>query len=373
MKLTYLPSGISCQCDLNHKIMKNKFSLFLSFMLTVSVVYSQPVIIDSQIYSPQQLVTNVLIGGGIQVSNVVYTGSYAARGYFDATGSSFDTIMHTGIAMTNGSIINMGGPNNSSAITTNQNLPGDSDLSAMISPCITYDASVLEFDFIPQSDSIQLRYVFGSEEYPEYVFSNFIDVFGFFLTGPDPSGGNYLHHNIALIPGTITPVSINTVNASINSNYYISNGSGSTPNNEALQFDGYTKGIKAYAHVVPYSSYHIKLAVADAGDHVVDSGIFLQAGSFSSINQTPLVINPVINNCSCYNGNDGSVSLTVTGGLTPYSYLWSNGATIDSISGLTAGTYTVTVNSYFGPSVTKNVMITQPAQINVSISVTVTV
>ncbi|MCX6257880.1 MAG: choice-of-anchor L domain-containing protein [Bacteroidia bacterium] len=352
--------------------MKNKNLLLISLLLTASVLRSQPISVNSQTYTPQQLVANVLIGGGIQVSNIVYTGSSLAIGYFDAFGSSFDTIMHTGIAMTNGSIINMVGPNNSSGITTNQNLPGDSDLSALITPFITYDASVIEFDFIPQTDSIQLRYVFGSDEYPEYVFSNFNDAFGFFLTGPDPSGGNYSHYNIALIPGTNTPVSINSINASTNSNYYISNGTGSTPDNEAIQYDGYTKGLKAFAHVVPFATYHIKLAVADAGDHVLDSGIFLEAGSFTDgiLIPVPLSVIPVVNNVSCNNLSDGSVTLTVYGGQTPYNYLWSTGATTAGISGLSAGTYTVTVSSTSVSPLTQSFVITQPSQLNVSISIT---
>jgi hypothetical protein len=261
--------------------MKTKLLVLIPVILFPCSIFAQQITVNSQTYTPQQLVNDVLINGCVQVSNITYTGAIGAIGFFDATGSSFDTIMHTGICMASGLITNMVGPNNSGSITTDLALPGDADLNALIPGYTTYDATILEFDFVPQSDTLQFRYVFGSDEYLEWCFSSFNDVFGFFITGPNPSGGNYTNQNIAIVPGSTTPVSINNVNTTNNSTYYIVNGTGSTPNNEALQYDGYTVGLTAFALVTPCMTYHIKLAVADAGDHILDSGVFLEAGSFT--------------------------------------------------------------------------------------------
>ena len=137
---------------------------------------------------------------------------------------------------------------------------------------------------MPIADTIRFRYVFGSEEYPEYI-SSYNDVFGFFVTGPKPSGGNYTNQNIAIVPGTTnTPVSIYNINNGsnntgpcVNCQYYVDNSSGLT-----IEFDGMTTVLTAWAVVIPCQTYHIKLAIGDAGDHAFDSGVFLEANSFST-------------------------------------------------------------------------------------------
>jgi hypothetical protein len=165
-------------------------------------------------------------------------------------------------------------------------LPGDPDLD-LISTFATNDAAVLEFDFVPTGDSLSFNFVFASEEYLEWVGTPYNDVFGFFLSGPGISGpysGNAA--NIALIPGTSLPVSIANVNNVNNSTYYVDNGDGFTPpyNTDPtyIQFDGFTTVLQANAIVQCGQVYHIKLAVGDASDHVLDSGVFLEANSFSS-------------------------------------------------------------------------------------------
>ncbi|HOF07791.1 MAG TPA: choice-of-anchor L domain-containing protein, partial [Bacteroidales bacterium] len=77
----------------------------------------------------------------------------------------------------------------------------------------TNDGAVLEFDFIPQDTMLSFYYIFGSEEYPEFVCSSFNDIFAFLISGINPLGGMYVDKNIALIPGTNLPVAINTVNS----------------------------------------------------------------------------------------------------------------------------------------------------------------
>lgn len=232
--------------------------------------------------TPQQLVQDVLVGKGITVSNVTFNGSPMAIAEFSG---STNLSLSSGIVMTTGTTTGpMGpqGPNNRGGAGVDNGLPGDPQLD-VLAKNKTFDASILEFDFVPSSDTVSFRYVFGSEEYMEYANSNLNDVFAFFLSGvsvPMPP------KNIALIPGTSTPVTINNVNKIVNSSYYVDNGdgnaSGTAPDGQYIQYDGFTKVFTALATVICNETYHIKLAIADANDGVWDSGVFLEAGSFTS-------------------------------------------------------------------------------------------
>jgi gliding motility-associated-like protein len=173
---------------------------------------------------------------------------------------------------------------------------GDPDLETLAN-VETNDASVLEFDFVPQGDSISFRYVFASEEYPQYVCGIFNDAFGFFLSGPGITGP-YTNNavNIALIPGSTIPVSINTVNSGVAgssgdpsncaaldpnwtaNNIYFQDNTGSLE----VEYNGQTVVLTARAQVICGETYHIKLAIADGGDTNLDSGVFLEENSFTS-------------------------------------------------------------------------------------------
>lgn len=164
----------------------------------------------------------------------------------------------------------------------------DPDLVAIAGAAI-YDRCVLEFDCIPDGDTLMFSYVFASEEYPEYVCA-INDVFGLFVSGPGlfgPFSGDAV--NLACIPGTNEPVGINTVHGGRDNNpndpmcpaqnlqYYLDN----TWGLEHV-FDGHTTGLLATTVVAPGQLYHFKLAVGDALDNVFDSAVFLKAFSFRS-------------------------------------------------------------------------------------------
>ncbi len=229
--------------------------------------------------TPEDLVQNILISGCVQASNITYTGHPESIGFFTDGTPGLD--FNTGIILSTGAANKVAGPNNSPATCTNMQMPGDSLLTSIINRA-TYDAAILEFDFVPADNTISFQYAFGSEEYEEYVGGVFNDIFSFHVSGGPE---NYQNKNIALIPGTNTPVSINNVNQIQNSEYYYNNDHG-----QHLQFDGMTYTLTAFAEVTPCETYHIRLSIADAADPIFDSGVFLKAGSFSS-GTIPLVKN----------------------------------------------------------------------------------
>ncbi len=258
--------------------------LTLISTLVLTSVLGRAQLVTSGGISPNALVQNVLIGPGVQVSNVFYSGSAGAIGTFNSTNANVG--IDEGIIITTGTI-NPGtdgphGPNNQSNAGMDNGAGGYPPLTNL-GGAQTFNASILEFDFIPFSDTVRFEYVFGSEEYPEYVGSQFNDVFAFFITGP---GLNPAGENMAIIPGTTLPVAINNVNAGQNSQYFTNNGNGSEAPFDGspfyIQYDGFTKPLQAVSRVECGETYHLIIALADVGDAIFDSGIFLKANSFSS-------------------------------------------------------------------------------------------
>lgn len=286
-------------------MMKLKQSVFLALIFLIFTCLPDNLkaqLTTDNTLTPNQLVQNVLLGGGLTATNVTYTGDVTAIGSFDGTSSNIG--FSAGLIMASGNISNAVGPNNASSQSNNfSTTSSDPELTGIASGSIN-DAAILEFDFIPSSDTIKFRYAFGSEEYMEFASSSYNDVFGFFISGPNPSGGNYTNTNIALLPGTSTPVSINNVNLNNNSTFYFDNGngfgSGTAPDGQSVQYDGFTFPLTAISPVICGQQYHIKLAISDVGDGSYDSGVFLEAGSFASGKST---------NISAVANNFGGVSL----------------------------------------------------------------
>ncbi len=234
--------------------------------------------------TPTQYVTNVLLGGGVTVSNVTYTGYANAIGEFNITGAtnlgmSNGLVMTTGTAMftdpTYGTNLGPHGPNNSTGAGADNGQPGDAYLTT-VANAQTYNAAILEFDFIPVGDTVKFNYVFGTEEYMEWVTGGFADVFAFVLSGVSTPLSPV---NIATLPSTGQPVTALNVNANVNPQYYVDN---ETPPGQTVQYDGFTVVLQAKHAVICGETYHIKLMIADALDGAVDAGVFLEAGSFGS-------------------------------------------------------------------------------------------
>ncbi len=271
--------------------------LLKRFAVTIAVLVSLPAMAQLNITTQTDplVLAQKILGTGVRILNPQFKGHNLSAGTFTAAPGTFvidsGIVLTTGRAKTSGSNYGVDGSAMSIASSPGSN-QGDADLTAY-SGKVTKDACILEFDFIPQGDSINIRYVFGSEEYPEWVCTDYNDAFGFFISGP----GFFGLRNIALVPNapTTTPVAINSINngtpgssGGVLSNcqawpqapftqYYIDNSAGVT-----MTYDGHTVVLTAKVKVTPCQTYHIKLAIADATDQSLDSGVFIEANSFSS-------------------------------------------------------------------------------------------
>jgi gliding motility-associated-like protein len=266
----------------NQITMKTNLILAFAFVLSYQSSFGQMVFTNTQ--NPSQLVQNVLLGTGITVSNITVNGTAANAlsvtnkiGYFEDGSSTFP--ISRGVVLGTGNINSLAGI---SSVFVSSTVGGGSDPDlATISGVTINDANVLEFDFVAIGDSMNFKYIFGSEEYPEYVGGTVNDAFGFFLSGPGITG-TYTNSavNLAIIPGTTTAVSINTVNQNINTAYYTSNAANFYGTSSVL--DGFTVLLVAASNLQCGGSYHIKMAIGDGGDSAFDSAVFLEAESFSS-------------------------------------------------------------------------------------------
>ncbi|MFH2094586.1 MAG: choice-of-anchor L domain-containing protein, partial [Bacteroidota bacterium] len=306
-------------------------------VLQTSNVQSQLVINTGQ--TPNQLVQNVLLGGGVQINSVTFTGStvapYIQIGEF-TNGNTTNLGLTNGIVIATGHVTNIPGTSSGLMADMMTTSLSDPDCDILGGNNGSYDAAVLEFDFMPLGDTVMFRYVFASEEYSDYVNSGFNDVFGFFISGPGITGP-YSNNsaNIALIPGTTTPVAINNVNNGYSSgcstgpctncSFYVENCNGTT-----IVFDGFTTVLTAMAVVQACQWYHLKLAVSDIGDPILDAAVFLEANSFnvsgafvSSGYDNAVVPDNAVEGC-----NDGYIAFVTTSPVTsPLTITWTIGGT----------------------------------------------
>ena len=249
-------------------------------------------ITDTSLYTVEELVTDVLINSECnQASNITFStginfGSTNGIGYFESNGSEWP--FENGLIMTSGDVSNAVGPETGVLGDGDYNWPGDADLEAFI-PGLnlgdTNNASIIEFDFVPVSNSMSFDFIFAAEEYGTFQCT-FTDAFAFLLT--DSSGNTT---NLAIVPGTDDPISVLTVRddqfndscESVNeewfANYY--GAGGLDPSTSPTNFIGHTEVMTAQAEVIPNELYNIKLVVADDGDTIYDSAVFIDGGSFN--------------------------------------------------------------------------------------------
>lgn len=297
--------------------------LFVAWFHTATPSKSQLIVGE---VDPYILVTNVLVGNGISTSNISFTGYKRSAGFFE-NGSSTLLNMESGIILSSGISMGAKGPNNVGDKTTSEtgSKSAGSPLLDKFATNPTMDAAILQFDFIPQTEEVVFNYIFASEEYIEYVDKGVSDIFGFFISGPGISG----EQNVALVPGTSLPVSIDNVNHKRNSTWFRLN----SPGEKTLQADGLTKTLTAHLNLIPCKTYTIKLAIADVGDELLDSYVFIESGSFK--HKTLIGKDTFI----CKDGFD----IVLDAGNPGRRVRWSTGDTTQKIRVTTFGEYWVEV------------------------------
>ncbi len=351
--------------------------------------------------NPTYLIDNILIGNGIVSSNHSFIGDSTQIGFFSDQSALIG--MDSGIVLSTGNVDSIGnigitdtlwdyiwdstwtniidstpiyetaflstsffGNSDPDLLTIANSVPGLIGQTFTVSS--TGDVAVLEFDFIPSSDTLRFNYVFASEEYLDFVNSSYNDVFAFLISGPGISGPYATPigfpngaMNIAEVPNSnpSLPITISTVNNVLNDQYYNHDSTASVS-----AFNGYTDIFTAEAVVIPCEKYHIKLAIADGTDQGFDSAVLLDAGSFETFRPGPPNIQVVTTDVLCHGDSTGTATPCVQGGIAPYSIDW-NGYNPNA---LTAGSYTIVVTDALGLSSSTNFAINQPSPFNVSIT-----
>jgi subtilisin-like proprotein convertase family protein len=247
-------------------------------------------------FTLEQYVNDVLLGTGVQASNITYSGGSEQLGMLTGAEDSFS--IPTGLVMSSDAAENLGCPSDFVLCTGCLGSGfSDPDLLAVansVPPLIgqsfsvssVNDVSILEFDFTAAGDSIRFNYAFGSDEYETWINSQYNDVFAFFLSGPgitgtyaSPPGFPNGAVNIAVVPNTdpALPITVSSVNSMLNSEYYINN-----QPQQGICINGYTASFTAEHAVQCGETYHIKLAIADGSDTALESVVVIEQGSFES-------------------------------------------------------------------------------------------
>ena len=300
--------------------------LFFSLFSVSILSFSQIAVTNAPPFNTaENIVNDLLLGDDLTTSNWSWQNGTTNIGYFDgfAANIGFDEA----VIMSTGGIDFV-----TTGMGAGPGLSGDADLEIALSALgmsgfSVNNVTILEFDFVANSESMAFNYVFGSMEYTSYTCSSFNDVFGFFLSGPGITGP-YTNDgvNIALVPDpanpgsyTDTPVAVNTVNNGEMTNdpdcndldpnfedyniFWIDNdysGAGWQGVNEPPDpeftvegLTGFTVPLTAeYNGLTCGETYHIKLAIADCADGILKSAVFLEANSFVS---PSVLVNPISN------------------------------------------------------------------------------
>jgi len=305
---------------------------------------------------PMWLVQNVMVGPNMTVfspigplGTPISQPSSTQIGKFNINNPNFG--LDSGIVMVSTDAIDVV-PGQSGTYTSYPTQTPSANLTTVLnaigsSSSSQYDRASIQFSFVAPGDSVKFDYIFASKEYTSYTCSSFNDVFGFFLIGQGINGAplwnangtpNIDTVNLAVIPGTTTPVAVNTINQGFPSGSWpASNCSSANPNyvtnsvfynansggTSIINMDGYTDVFTAKASVSCGSLYTIKMFICDVSDGAFNSAVFIGARSFEL---------PTISLSQAWNqGNTFNDSTMIEGCQPSWLYLDRQGAVFDTM------------------------------------------
>lgn len=229
-----------------------------------------------------QLIEDNLVDGCVEVSNVTSVVNGDANGFrsfgeFNRGNSNFP--FENGIMLSTGRAESGGNNLTTTDLSEGSTTWGtDTDLETALGNNNFLNATAIEFDFVSISNQVQFNYLLASEEYSGINPCQFSDGFAFLIR---EAGSTAPYQNIAIVPGTSTPVSTNTVRDEIvgvcpalNEEFFDGYNIGDT------NYNGRTEVLTATASITPYVQYHIKLVIADQSDQTFDSAVFIEGDSF---------------------------------------------------------------------------------------------
>jgi hypothetical protein len=323
-----------------------KLILCLALTLSLGKIAKAQISIADSLSSAD--ITNLLTGFGVNISNLTIACDSAAIG--ELNGVSMLPISQ-GILLSTGNVNNFIYNNFTGSAMFNQQFT-DPDIN-LLSTTMTYDLCKLEFDCVPQGDTLLFNFAFGSQEYPTFVGSVFNDAFAIFMSGPGITG----LQNVAQLPNGDV-VAINSVNAGFNSSYFIDN---PNPSATGLTYGGFTQNLQVFALTTPDSTYHFKIMITDVTDGILDSGVLLEAFSFRSnanaitglnqdfVEQIKIYPNPANETLSVndinFDGQTKALSITDITGRTIQEFSLTQSLQLLDMSGITEGVYHVNIRS----------------------------
>ncbi|MBB4801467.1 gliding motility-associated-like protein [Flavobacterium nitrogenifigens] len=345
-----------------------KVILLICLLLCIgSKTSAQNISVDPTV-TPDVLVKNILINSScLSIDNVSASGNPLAgqQSYGSFTGGS-NFPFSTGLVLATSASKNAEGPyNQATSIGVKVfSWNGDPDLNTALGTSTSTHATVLEFDFIPSTNSISFNYFFASNEYQSFYPCSYSDGFAFLIK---EVGTTDPYKNLAVLPNTTTAVSATTVHPKINSavvegtpkpgceavneNYF----NGYNPASSPINYAGQTVVMNASTDVVPNKKYHLKLVVADDLTRNFPSAVFIEGGSFLSkinfgkdrtfANDNPVCFGENFVLDTKLNGADYTFKWYIKDASNNYVLL--SGATTPTYAVITPGTYKVeaTLNS----------------------------
>ncbi|WP_027243986.1 choice-of-anchor L domain-containing protein [Leisingera daeponensis] len=212
-----------------------------------------------------------IFGDGVTVTSAAYSGDALSSGIYSGADTTTPGVApaDSGVILSTGyarDFTNSDGSTNTNqrtdTTTNTAGVDGDADFNALAGTQ-TFDASILEVEFIPDGDTLTIDFVLSSEEYPEFVNSQYNDVIGVWVNGVEAK--------VSIGDGT---ASIGNINDG-SENIYVDN----TGDGFNTEMDGFTITLTFVAPVNAGEVNTLKIGVADTSDVAYDTNLLIAGGS----------------------------------------------------------------------------------------------